>query len=287
LSENIRIKFSPDSDDLFMFYALINKKIDTKKYNFIYELEDTEELNRSALVADSVDITAISVHNYAYLASKYMLLPHGGSVGNNYGPVLIANQACKIESLYKDKIIAVPGLKTTAYLVLRLILKHFKENIVPIAPFHRIFEVLKSNQVDAGLIIHEGRLTYETEGFYKILDIGEWWYADTKMPLPLGANIINKRLGMDKISEISDILRKSIRYALDHKEESISYIIKNDKRQLKELDNRRLIEKYLSMYANEETFNYSNEGRAAIKLLLDRGYEEGIIPQKTIVEFAP
>jgi 1,4-dihydroxy-6-naphthoate synthase len=285
MKKDIRIAFSPDSDDLFMFYAILENKIDTKNYNFIATASDTEKLNEDAIGKNPVDVTAISIHAYPYLADNYYLLPHGGSVGNNYGPVLVSPKILSLDEL-DEKRIAIPGLKTTAYLVLRLINDKFEPNVIPIEPFTRIFEELNSGSIDAGLVIHEGRLTYETQGMKKIVDIGEWWYEKTKLPLALGGNIIRKNLGEETIKEVSEILRQSIRYALDNKQETIDYIVKNDPRQNKELKNKKLLDKYLDMYANEQTYDYGDDGKKSVQVLLDMGYEKGIIPKKVKVEFS-
>jgi len=286
MNKEINIAYSPDSDDLFMFYAVLENKINTYGYTFNCVTNDTEQLNMNALNSNTIDITAISIHNYAYLADRYLMLPHGGSVGNNYGPVVVAKDEFPIESL-KNKTIAIPGLRTTAYLVLKLIISEFEPNVVPIEPFMKIFDEIESGNVDAGLVIHEGRLTYPSYGMKKIVDIGEWWHEHYKLPLPLGGNVIRKDLGNDTVKEVSEILRESIRYALDHKEEVMDYIIANDPRPQNVLLNRQMLEEYLNMYANEQTFDYGGDGQKAIQVLLDKGYQKDIIPHATKVEFAP
>lgn len=286
MKKDIQIAYSPDSDDLFMFYAILENKIDTKGYTFNCVTNDTEQLNTDALNSDMVDITAISTHNYAYLSDRFLMLPHGGSVGNNYGPVLVSKETCTLSDL-KGKKIAIPGLKTTAYLVLKLILEDFDANVVPIEPFMKIFDEIENGNVDAGLVIHEGRLTYETYGMKKIIDIGEWWFSNYNLPLPLGGNIIRRGLGEEAIEEISSILRESIRYGLDNKKEVIEYILANDPRPDSVLLNKEMLSTYLDMYANEQTFDYGGDGQKAIQVLLDAGYEKGIIPNKVHVEFAP
>lgn len=283
--KQIRLAYSPDSDDLFMFWAILEKKIDTEDFDFTWESSDTESLNESALNTEQFDVTAISIHNYAYVADRFLLLPHGGSIGNNYGPVLVAKDDIPLDQL-SDKKIAVPGVKTTAYLILKMICKTFKEEVVPIQPFSKVFDEIDAGAVDAGLVIHEGRLNYEERGLKKIVDIGEWWYQQFKLPLPLGGNVIRKELGLKTISRVSKILKESIRYALDHKDEAIDYLIKNDPRKETFLKDKELLSRYLDMYANEQTYDYGEEGRKSVQLLLDEGYAHRIIPHLTVVEFS-
>ncbi|MCB0279914.1 MAG: ABC transporter substrate-binding protein [Calditrichaeota bacterium] len=281
----IRLAYSPDSDDLFMFYAILEKKIDTGDFQFTWQTSDTESLNQGALNSDVFDVTAISIHNYAYLADRFILLPHGGSVGVNYGPVLVAKSEFELDQL-TDKRIAVPGLTTTAYLVLKMICKSFREEVVPIQPFSKVFDEIKQDHVDAGLVIHEGRLNYESHGLKKIIDIGEWWYKNYQLPLPLGGNVIRRSLGTEVINQVSEILRQSIRYALDHKDEAIQYLIENDPRKETFLKDKNVLNTYLDMYANEQTYDYGEDGRKAVQVLLDEGYNKGIIPHLTQVEFS-
>ena len=283
----IRVAYSPDSDDLFMFYAIIENKIDTSDYTFEFHTSNTETLNVDAMSSDSVDVTAISLHNYAYISDRYLMLPHGGSVGVNYGPVLITNQDDLSLDDLKDKKIAVPGLTTTAYLVLKMIIPNFNEVIVPISPFYEIFDAIKSGKVDAGLVIHEGRLLYEELGFKKLIDIGEWWNTEMKMPLPLGGNVIRRSLGNDIIKDVSKILQNSIRYALDNKSEVLEYIMTHDDRNIEALKNKKMIDEYLNLYANETTYKYDDDCKTAMQELLDVGYQKGIIPHSTFLQFAP
>jgi 1,4-dihydroxy-6-naphthoate synthase len=283
--KTITIAFSPDSDDLFMFYAMLEKKIDLGEYDFDFKTQNTEHLNDSAN-STSIDVTAISIHNYAYIADRYLMLPHGGSVGQNYGPVLIAKSPFSLSDLAGKKI-AIPGLKTTAYLILKMMIPKFDASIIPISPFNLIFDALNNGDVDAGLVIHEGRMIYEQRGFHKVADIGQWWYNERQLPLPLGGNVIRRDLGTETIADVSAILRASIKYGLDNKDEVINYILSKDDRSIDELKSRSLINDYLNLYANNDTFDYGDEGRQAIQELLDTGYQKGIIPHATYVQFAP
>lgn len=286
LDRPINIAFSPDSDDLFMFYAVMEKKIDLKGYDFNFSTSNTEDLNDAASNTRSVDVTAISIHNYAYISDRYLMLPHGGSVGNNYGPMLVAKENMSLEDLSGKKI-AIPGLKTTAYLVLKMMIPSFNATVIPISPFEQIFDAINSGEVDAGLVIHEGRMIYESRGFKKIADIGEWWHGQRQLPLPLGGNVIRRSLGSTVIRDVSEILRNSIRYALDNTKEVVDYILSKDIREISELKSDKLIADYLDLYANEDTFDYGEKGRQAIQELLDTGYQKGIIPHSAFVEFAP
>lgn len=282
----IRVAMSPDSDDLFMFYAIIEDKIDTNGYTFQFETAHTASLNSQTLESDSVDVVAISIHNYAYVADRYLMLPHGGSVGRQYGPLLITGQPSGLDEL-NGKRIAIPGPRTTANLILTMMIPEYEPVVIPVSPFEAMFDAIESGDVDAGLVIHEGRLLAERRGFHVIADIGEWWYDYRKLPLPLGGNVIKRSLGSDVIKAVSAILKTAIRYALDHEDEVIDYIIANDPRQTGELKQRELIRDYLRLYANEDTYDYGEEGRAAIQEILDVGYQKDIIPHSTFVQFAP
>lgn len=281
----IRLAYSPDSDDAFMFWALANGRIDARGLRFEHARADTEALNRGAETEAAPDVTAVSIHQYAYLASRYLLLPHGGSVGAGYGPVLVADAAAPLEA-FRHRRIGVPGLRTSAYLVLRLLLPEFEPVIVPVAPFARAYEALRSGEVDAALLIHEGRLLYEREGLARVCEIGEAWKALTGLPLPLGGNVIARALGPERVALVSDVLRESIRWALDNREEVMSSLLQAEQRQGVPRD-RALFDRYLAMYANQDTLDYGAEGRRAIVELLRRGHAAGIIPHPVTVEFAP
>ena len=281
----IKLAYSPDSDDAFMFWAIQEQRIDTRGLVFAHSRADTEGLNRAAEQHDSPDVSAISIHQYAYLADRYLLLPHGGSVGAGYGPVLVAAKPTTLSSLRGARI-GVPGLRTSAYLVLRLLLDDFEPVIVPVSPFARAFEAVRGQEVAAVLMIHEGRLLYEREGLQLVVEIGEAWHELTGLPLPLGGNVIRRSLGQERIKIISSVLRESIRWALDNRDEVMTALIEAENREGVPRD-RELIDRYLSMYANKDTLDYGPEGRRAIEELLKRGSDAGVIPHSVEVEFAP
>jgi 1,4-dihydroxy-6-naphthoate synthase len=281
----IRIAYSPDADDAFMFWAIVQQRIDTRGLRFAWQRADTEALNRGAESTAAPDVSAVSIHQYAYLTDRYLLLPHGGSVGVGYGPVVVARRAMKREQL-KGLRIGVPGLRTTAYLVLRLLVPEFDAVVLPVAPFRRVFNALEQDEVAAALLIHEGRLLYERENLKAVLDIGEAWQELTGLPLPLGGNVIARSLGPELIEKVSAVLRESIRYALDHRDEVLAALVGNESREGVPKE-PALFDRYLAMYANQDTLDYGEVGRRAISDLLDRGHEAGIIPERVKVEFAP
>jgi 1,4-dihydroxy-6-naphthoate synthase len=282
---HIRLAYSPDSDDAFMFWALAHGRIDDRGLRFEHTRGDTEALNRATEAQRAPDVSAVSIHQYAYLADRYLLLPHGGSVGAGYGPVLVANDAAPLEA-FRHRRIGVPGLRTSAYLVLRLLLPEFEPVIVPVAPFARAYEALRGGEVDAALLIHEGRLLYEREGLARVCELGEAWQALTGLPLPLGGNVIARALGPQLIAAVSQILRASIRWALDHRDEVLAALIAEEHRAGVPRD-RALFDRYLAMYANADTLDYGPQGRHAIAELLRRGHAAGVIPHAVDVEFAP
>jgi 1,4-dihydroxy-6-naphthoate synthase len=284
-SRTIRIAYSPDADDAFMFWAIAEGHIDTHGIRFVRERADTEALNRAAESTSAPDVSAVSIHQYAYLSERYLLLPHGGSVGVGYGPVVVAKRAMAPSELRGVRI-GVPGMRTSAYLVLRLLVPEFTPVIVPVAPFARAFEALRSGEVDATLLIHEGRLLYEREGFARVLELGEAWQELTSLPLPLGGNVIARSLGPELIAEVSALLRESIRYALTHRDEALSALLSAETRPGVPRE-RALFDRYLAMYANRDTLDYGELGRRAIQDLLDRGHAAGLIPHHTEAEFAP
>ena len=284
-ARTIRLAYSPDSDDAFMFWAIREGHIDTRGLRFTHLRADTESLNKTAEDPDAPDVTAVSIHQYAYLADRWLLLPHGGSVGVGYGPVLVAREACEPARLAKSRL-GVPGLRTTAYLVLRLLLgPDFEAVIIPIAPFRRAYDAVRNGEVDATLLIHEGRLLYEREDLHLVLDIGEAWEALTALPLPLGGNVIRKDLGADTIARVSAVLRESIAYALAHRDEVIDWLVASETREGVPRD-RAMIDRYLAMYANADTLDYGAHGRRAIVDLLARGHAAGIIPHAVEVTFS-
>lgn len=272
----ITIAHSPDSDDAFMFYALATNKLKAEGLKFKHVLSDIETLNNKAM-AGEYEVSAVSFHAYAYLADRYKLLNSGASMGDRYGPMLVAETPMAPSDI-KGKTVAVPGKLTTAYLMARLFEPDFKPLI---APFDKIFEAVKKQKADAGLIIHEGQLTYAKEGLHKVVDLGEWWFRGTQLPLPLGGNIIRKDLGNELIAQIAHLLKQSIQYGLEHREEALNYAAQF----AKDLE-PELTDKFVGMYVNQRTLAYGSEEREAIQLLLDMGYEKGIIDHPVAVEFA-
>jgi 5,8-dihydroxy-2-naphthoate synthase len=271
----IHVAHSPDSDDAFMFYALAEGKIDTEGLTYVHELQDIESLNQRAMRAE-LEVTAVSIHAYAYLAHRYALLPHGASIGDRYGPRLVAREPMTRSDL-AGKRIAIPGLKTTAYLTLRLYQPDFEPVVTP---FDQIEEAVSDGQADVGLLIHEGQLTFGDRGLELIQDLGEWWFGETGLPLPLGGNVVRKDLGEHMIAKISRHLRASIAYALDHREQALDHAMKFA-RGLQ----RSRADTFVGMYVNDWTLDYGERGRRAVRELLDRGAAAGVIPHRVDVEF--
>ena len=266
---------SPDSDDAYMFYGLATRKVRSDLVNFKHVLDDIETLNRKAL--DGVyELTAISYHAYPYVADKYALMAAGSSVGDDYGPMVVATKPMGPEEL-KGKRIAIPGTMTTAYLTLRLFQREFEPVIIR---FDQILDAVKEGKVDAGLIIHEGQLTYSREGFHCIADLGKWWKKAHNLPLPLGANALLRNLPADVAAECNRLMRDSIQYALNHKEEALAYAM-----QFARDMETPLAEKFVGMYVNHHTVDCGEDVPKAAQLLLDMGYEAGVIPNKIKVEF--
>jgi 1,4-dihydroxy-6-naphthoate synthase len=265
----IRVAHSPDSDDAFMFYAINTKKIDTKGYEFIDILSDIETLNKEALKG-TYEVSAISIHAFPYVANRYALLSSGASMGDNYGPMVVAKEEFPANEL-KNKTIAVPGTLTSAFLALKL----FEPDInYVVLPFDQIMDAVKEGKVDAGLIIHEGQLTYQDEGLKCIVDLGKWWYEKTGgLPLPLGGNVIRKDLGTIVMKEISEILRESIKYSLTHRDEAVEYALKYARGMTKDK-----ADKFIGMYVNDLTVDYGERGKKAIELFLKEAYEKKLIP---------
>ncbi|HJT69591.1 MAG TPA: MqnA/MqnD/SBP family protein [Terriglobales bacterium] len=276
-TREITIAHSPDSDDAFMFYGLATNRVQVPGLRFTHTLSDIQTLNQKAMEGDGVyDVTAISFHAYPYLQKNYALMTCGGSVGDGYGPMIVANRAYS-ESEIKWKTIAVPGKLTTAYLALRLFAPEIETAVVP---FDQIIPAVLQGKYDAGLIIHEGQLTYDRAGLYRIVDLGRWWYQTAKLPLPLGGNAIRRSLGPELIARISNALRGSIQYALDHRNEALQYAMQF----ARDLD-PQLADRFVGMYVNERTLDYGDDGREAIRLLLEMGHQKGIIPVQPRVEF--
>ena len=285
MGTRIRLAFSPDSDDIFMFWPLLQGKVDPEGIEFVHERADTEALNERAARGD-VDVIAVSMARYADIAESYFLLPHGASVGRGYGPVVVATRECPLAALEGARV-GVPGLRTTAYLTLRLLLPHFEPIVLPIAPYARVFEALRSGEVDAALLIHEGRLTYEREGFARVADIGEGWSALTGgLPLPLGGNAIRKGLGPALVAQVSRLCRASIAWALAHRDEVIDALLATESRADVMLD-RAMLDRYLSMYANADTLDLPPDGRRAVAELFARARAAGLVTREVQVEWAP
>lgn len=281
----IRLAFSPDSDDIFMFWALLNGKIDAEGLTFVADRADTETLNARAEKLEC-DVIAVSIAQYARVAQDYLLLPHGMSVGRNYGPVVVALTDRPLDSL-AGKRVGVPGLRTTAYMVLRLLLAEFEPVVVPIAPYSKAFDSLRNHDVEAALLIHEGRLFYEREGTKKVTDIGEAWASATGgLPLPLGGNAIRRDLGPELVEKISRVCRTSIRWALEHKEEVSRALLAAETRADVGLDAASL-DRYLTMYANADTLDAPDDVRRALDELFARGRKAGLIANDAKAELAP
>ena len=273
----LKLAHSPDSDDAFMFYALAEGKVPTGGFEFINIMEDIETLNRKALEAVN-DITAISFHAYPYLSDTYGLLTCGASFGEGYGPLLVAKKHLGLEDL-KGGTVAVPGAMTTAFLVLKLARPELDTVVVP---FDQILQKVEEGEVDAGLIIHEGQLTYQQQGFNKLLDLGEWWQQKTGLPLPLGGNAIRRSLGTECIREVARLLKTSIEYGLEHREETLAYALKFG-RGLE----TKLADRFVRMYVNHWTLDYGEKGQQAVQRLLDWGAKEGVLPSSVKVDFLP
>jgi 1,4-dihydroxy-6-naphthoate synthase len=275
MSRVVRVAHSPDSDDAFMFYALATGMIDTEGLSYQHELQDIETLNQRALRGE-LEITAVSIHAYAYLADRYALLPHGASIGVRYGPRLVSKAPNKFKSI-RGRRIAIPGPLTSAFLALRL----YEPDFVAVpTPFDQIEDAVRDGAVDLGLLIHEGQLTYADAGLELIVDMGEWWYGETGLPLPLGGNVVRKDLGADMIASVSRHLRASIAYALDNRAAALDHAM----RYARGLD-RSKADEFVGMYVNEWTLDYGPQGREAVRLLLRKGHEKGIIPHRVNVEF--
>lgn len=274
--QTITLAHSPDSDDAFMFYGLATHKIETGDLNFEHVLKDIQTLNEEARKG-TYDVTAISFHAYAYVADKYALLPHGASIGDNYGPIVVAHQEIDKADLANVKI-AVPGTLTSAFLALSIVQPKFDYEVVP---FDQIIDAVTERRCDAGLLIHEGQLFYQDHGLHKVLDLGEWWHEHTGgLPLPMGGNAIRRDLGPELISEVSDLLRESIRYSLDNREDALAYAMQF----AREME-PGLADRFVAMWVNELTLDYTDRGREAVRRLLTEGHERGIIPHRVDVQF--
>ena len=275
MARRITIAHSPDADDAFMFYALASGKVSDPDLECVHVLEDIQTLNQRARQAE-YEVTAISFHAYPHIADRYAILPHGASMGDGYGPMIVAREPWKLESL-RDKTIAIPGTLTTAFLVLQLWKPGLNHIVIP---FDQIMDAVAAGRVDAGLIIHEGQVTYASQGLHKIVDLGEWWLKESGLPLPLGGNVIRKDLGQAWMRRISSLLRKSIQYALAHRDEALDHAMQF----AREMD-RTLVDRFVGMYVNELTLDYGERGRAAVRRLLSLGADRGLIPHRVEPEF--
>ncbi len=299
----ITVGHSPDPDDAFMFYALAHDKIDTGGLEFRHELQDIETLNRRALRGE-LDLTAVSIHAYAHLLDKYALLPSGCSMGDRYGPMVVARRPMTVDELRTARI-AVPGTLTTAFLALRLLLPPHPQPLSPegrgeqktplsprgrgvggegfdheVLPFDQILQAVEAGKYDAGLIIHEGQLTFQNQGLHLVVDLGVWWQEKTGLPLPLGGNAVRRDLGPDLIRQVSRLLKESIRYGLDHRDDALAYALGY----ARDMD-RDLADRFVGMYVNDWTLDYGPRGREAVRRLLDEGHRAGVIPSPAKVEF--
>ena len=275
MTDVIHLAHSPDSDDAFMFYALATGKVDVDGVEYVHELQDIETLNQRALKGE-LEVTAVSIHAYAYLSDRYALLSHGASMGDRYGPRLVTRSAMTKEDLRGRKI-GVPGPLTSAYLALRLYQPDFEPVFMP---FDKIDEAVLGGDVDAGLLIHEGQLTYSAQGLHLVADMGEWWFQETGLPLPLGGNVIRKDLDDALKRKVSGHLRESIAYGLTHRADALDHAM-SYARGLARSD----ADTFVGMYVNDWTLDYGDRGREAIRLFLARGVEAGIIPHPVTVEF--
>ena len=271
----IRLGHSPDADDAFMFWALAEKRIDTRGFEFEHVLRDIQTLNEWALEG-RLEVTAISLHAYPFVQDRYALLPHGASMGSGYGPVVAAAEAMTKDEL-REVEIAVPGKMTTAFLVLRMYLGDFDYRVVP---FDEILDQVKTGDAAAGLLIHEGQLTYGSEGLKKVVDLGEWWLLETGLPLPLGANVARRDLGEERLHDLSEVLAESIAAGLANRREAMQYALRFGRGLDPELGDR-----FVGMYVNDLTQDYGEEGREAVRELMRRGEVIGAFDRPVQVDF--
>jgi 1,4-dihydroxy-6-naphthoate synthase len=280
----IHLAYSADADDAFMFHALQTGAVDLDGLEFEHQRGDTAALNALA-GREGADVVAISLAAYPAVADRYLLLPHGASVGRGYGPVLIARPGLSSLSELKGRRVGIPGLDTTAYLVLRLIEPELQPVVLPIAPFSRVFSALDAGEVDAALLIHEGRLLFQERGYRQLAELGQWWLAETGLPLPLGVNVIRRALGPDAIGQVSRVLRAAILWALAHRSEVIDRLVQ-EPRGDEALTRTALLDRYLAMYANEDTAAMAPDVRRAIDVLFDRAQKAGLL-SSALIGWAP
>ena len=272
----IKVAHSPDSDDAFMFYGLATNKLDTGELHFTHVLKDIQSLNQIAMTTQEFDVTAVSFHAYAYIADNYALLPHGASIGDGYGPIVVAREPFPASEL-KNKRIAIPGKLTSAFLALKL---HTPEFEFGVEPFDEIIDLVAAGKYDAGLLIHEGQLTYHEQGLDKIVDLGAWWKAETSLPLPMGGNAIKRDLGPELQKQISYWLHRSIQFSMDNREAALAYAMQFARDMPTETADR-----FVAMWVNTSTLGYTDRDRQAVQLLLDEGFKKGVIPKQVQVEF--
>ncbi|MFQ3648850.1 MAG: MqnA/MqnD/SBP family protein [Gemmataceae bacterium] len=281
MTQHIRVGHSPDPDDAFMFYALAHDKLDTHGLTFEHQLQDIETLNRRALNGE-LEVSAVSIHAYASLMDKYALLPSGCSMGDHYGPMIVAREQLPLERL-PELTVAVPGTLTTAFLAMRLMYADLGHPGMPkyeVVPFDEILGAVVAEKFDAGLIIHEGQLTFQNQGLKLLVDLGVWWQQKTGLPLPLGGNVVRRDLGEEKIRLISRLLKQSIQYSLDHRQEALDYALKY----ARDME-RDLADKFVGMYVNEWTLDYGPRGREAVRRLIQEGHKAGILPHAVDIQF--
>ncbi len=274
-TRTITVAHSPDSDDAFMFYGLATNKLETEGLKFEHTLKDIQTLNEDAKNG-VFDVTAISFHAYAYVADKYALLPHGASIGDKYGPILVSKEPRTAAEIGSMKI-AIPGELTSAFLALRIYNNEFEYVVMP---FDEIIEAVQKEKVDAGLLIHEGQLFYNQLGLHKLLDLGEWWYDKTGLPLPMGGNVIRRDLGKDLMKQVSKHLHASIVYSMENREDALAYAMQFARDMQPELADR-----FVAMWVNDLTLDYGDRGREAVKRLMAEGHKAGIIPHKVKIDF--
>lgn len=274
-TRTITVAHSPDSDDAFMFYGLATGKIETGDLRYEHVLEDIQTLNEKA-TRGVYDVTAVSFHAYAYISDKYALLPHGASIGDGYGPIVVAREPHAVEDLPRLKV-AVPGELTSAFLALKILCPEFAYEVVP---FDRIIKAVQDGAADAGLLIHEGQLFYQRLGLHKVVDLGEWWKGRTGLPLPMGGNAVRRELGLELIARVSRHLHESIQYSLDHRREALDYAMQF----ARDMD-AGLADRFVAMWVNQLTLDYTERGRRAVQLLLDEGHARGVIPRRVEADF--
>jgi 1,4-dihydroxy-6-naphthoate synthase len=271
----ISVAHSPDSDDAFMFYGLATNKLETEGLKFEHTLKDIQSLNEDAKVG-VFDVSAISFHAYAYVADKYALLPHGASIGDKYGPIVVSKEPRSADEIGSMKI-AIPGELTSAFLALRIYNKDFQYEVVE---FDKIIDAVLEGRVDAGLLIHEGQLFYKQMGLDKVLDLGEWWHEKTGLPLPMGGNVIRRDLGDDLMKQVSKHLHRSIQYSMDNREDALAYAMQFARDMAPELADR-----FVAMWVNDLTLDYGERGKEGVRRLLKEGFEAGIIPHEVDIQF--